>query len=343
MNTNLMKVTIVILLLFHSASGQVFKSNVSKKGTTAAPFLSIGQGARALSMGSAFVAVADDPSALFWNPAGLTDMEGGAIIVDHTEWFAGLQYNYLAGALHLGDGNVMGLSFTASNIDEMNVTTVDEPNGTGETFKVTDIAVSVAYAMQLTDNFSIGFNPKFVYQSIWKMNATALAIDVGVKYVTPFDGIVLGMAISNFGTKMKMQGNSSFVFYDPDLSTSGNNGRIPANLLTEEWSLPLNFKFGIAYTAYSDEMNSFVVAADASHPSDNYESVDLGAEYIFSDFVALRGGFKSMFLAESEEGMTLGIGIKQSMIGATRISFDYAYQDFGRLKNVQKFSLSLLF
>jgi hypothetical protein len=343
MITNSIKLSLIVLLLAATASGQTFKSNVSKKGTTAASFLSIGQGARGLAMGSAYVAVTDDPSAVFWNPAGLTDIPGGAIVVDHTQWFAGLQYNYLAGAMKLGDMGTLGFSFTASSIDEMKVTTVDEPNGTGEMFGVSDVAFSMAYAMNLTDHFSIGFNPKFIYQSIWKMSATAIALDMGVKYVTPFDGIVLGMSITNFGTKMKMQGNSSFVFFDPDESTSGNNGRIPANLAMEEWALPLNFKFGIAYKALSDDMNKLTLAVDASHPSDNYESVDMGAEYTFNDFISLRGGYKSMFLVESEEGMTLGFGVKQSVIGSMQLSFDYAYQDFGRLKDVQKFSVNLLF
>jgi hypothetical protein len=343
MSTNFLRFSLAALLLIGTASGQTFKSNVSKKGTTAAPFLSIGQGARGMAMGSAFVAVADDPSAVFWNPAGLTDVAGVSLVVDHTQWFAGLQYNYLAGAMNLGSMGTLGFSFTASNIDEMKVTTVDEPNGTGEMFGVSDIAVSMSYAMKLTDHFSIGFNPKFIYQSIWKMNASAIAIDMGVKYVTPFDGVVLGMSITNFGTKMKMQGNSSFVFYDPDQTTSGNNGRIPANLAMEEWSLPLNFKFGIAYKAFADDMNKLTLAVDASHPSDNYESVDMGAEYTFNDFVSVRGGYKSMFLAESEEGMTLGFGVKQSVIGSMQISFDYAFQDFGRLKDVQKFSMNLIF
>lgn len=336
--------TLFSIVLFGSmASAQTFKSDVSKKGTTAAPFLSIGQGSRGLAMGSAFVAVVDDPSSMFWNPAGLSDIYGGAAIVDHTRWFAGIQYNYVAGALRLGDMGVLGLSFTASNIDEMNVTTVEEPEGTGETFGVSDIAFSVAYALKLTDKFSIGFNPKIVYQRIWKTSATGAAIDIGVKYATPFEGIILGMSITNFGSKMKLEGNSLLVLYDPDETTEGNNGRIPASLSTEEWALPLNFKFGIAYKALQDESSILTLAIDASHPSDNYESIDLGAEYVFADFLALRGGYKSMFLVDSEEGMTFGIGVKQSVVGALQFAFDYAYQDFGRLKDVQKFTIGILF
>jgi long-subunit fatty acid transport protein len=338
-------VLFAVVLIFSSSSlrAQAFKSNVSKKGTTAAPFLSIGQGARALSMGGAFVSVADDPSSMYWNPAGIADINGAALVVDHTQWLADIQYNYLAGAIYLSAIGTLGVSFTASNIGEMRVTTTDNPEGNGEIFSVSDVAFSVGYAIKLTDRFSIGFNPKFVYQKIWKMSASAMAIDIGVKYDTPFDGVILGMSISNFGTKMQMQGTSSSVLFDPDPSTTGNNGKIPANLTTEEWALPLNFKVGVAYKALSDETNKLTLAIDASHPNDNYESVDLGGEYIFNDFLALRCGYKSMFLTDSQEGMTLGVGVKQAVVGTFQFMFDYAYQDFGILKNAQQFSIGIMF
>ncbi len=334
---------VVLMFSLSFVRGQVFKSNVSKKGTTAASFLSIGQGARALSMGGAFVAVADDPSSMYWNPAGITDINGTALVVDHTQWLADIQYNYLAGTLHLGDIGTLGVSFTASNIGEMRVTTVDNPEGNGETFSVSDIAFSVAYAIKLTDRFAIGFNPKFIYQKIWKMSASAMAIDIGVKYDTPFDGVILGMSISNFGTKMQMQGTSSSVLYDPDPSTTGNNGKIPANITTEDWALPLNFKVGVAYKAFSDETHKLTLAMAASHPNDNYESIDLGGEYIFNDFLALRGGYKSLFLIDSQERFTLGVGVQQAVVGNFKFTFDYAYQDFGILKNAQKFSIGIIF
>jgi hypothetical protein len=85
------------IVLFFSASlfGQDVASGVSKRGTTAAPFLSIGQGARAAAMGSAYVAVSDDPSSMFWNPAGITKLRT-PLVVDHTEWFADINYNFMA-------------------------------------------------------------------------------------------------------------------------------------------------------------------------------------------------------------------------------------------------------
>jgi hypothetical protein len=323
-------------------SAQEFKSDVSKKGTTAASFLSISQGARAAGMGSAFVAVADDWSSLYWNPAGIAST-GNGITFDHTQWFADIGYNFIAGSVNLGGFGAIGMSLTSSTIGDMRVTTVDQPEGTGEVFNMSQVAFSLAYAVQLTDNFAIGFNPKFVYERIWKSSANAIALDMGVKYRTPFEGIVLGMSISNFGSKMHMTGQNAVVLYDNDPLNSANNGKVPAELSTGDWSLPLNFRVGVAYQAPLGEMHRLILAVDAMHPSDDYESVNVGGEYTFNDFVSFRGGYKALFLKESEETFSLGVGVRQQIVGKVSLSADYCYVNFGRLANIQKISISMGF
>jgi long-subunit fatty acid transport protein len=342
-----MKKILLILVLTAFVGGSLavageFKSDVSKKGTTAATFLSISQGARATAMGSAFVAVADDWSALYWNPAGIASLENGAMF-DHTTWFADIGYNYVGGTIGLGNLGTLGLSLTSSSIGDMRVTTVNAPDGTGEVFNVSQVAASVAYAIRLTDNFAIGFNPKYVYERIWKMSANAIALDVGVKYTTPFEGIVLGMSISNFGEKMHMTGQSAIVLYDSDPSNTGNNGRIPAEISTGEWSLPLTFRVGIAYRPPLGAKHRLTVAVDALHPSDDYESVNVGAEYSFDDFVAIRGGYKSLFLKDTEESFTFGVGVRQHLVGNITLLADYCYIRFGRLNYAQKITVGMGF
>jgi hypothetical protein len=175
------------------------------------------------------------------------------------------------------------------------------------------------------------------------MSASALAIDMGVQYVTPFDDIVLAMSISNFGTKMKMEGNSALIIYDPNLASSGNNGSIPGYLQTDSWDLPLNFRVGLAYQPINLDNHKLLVSADALHLSDNYECVNLGGEYSFNNFIFLRGGYKSLFLDDSEETYALGFGLKQQLLDNVSIVIDYAFQEFGRLNNIQKFSVGINF
>ncbi len=343
MKKHILVVSAAVLLISSTAFSQGFISNVSKRGTTAAAFLEIGQGARAVSMGSAYVAVANDLSAFYWNPGGLAKLDGIGVMFDHTNWLAGVGYNYLAASYSLGGAGTVGFSFTSSSYGDMKVTTVDNPDGTGQIFTATDMAFSLGYGINLTNDFSIGFNPKVVYQSIWDASATGLAMDLGILYRTPFNGIMLGMSISNFGTKMQMQGGTLLAIYDPDPTTTGNNGKIPTYLGTDQWSLPLNFRVGLAYSPISTDMHKLTVDVDANHPSDNYESVDLGAEYVFNNMIAIRGGYKSLFLTDSEESFTVGFGLRHLLLGNVAVALDYAYQDFGRLTYIQQFSVGINF
>lgn len=342
MRTSIFALLIVCAVAMNEVTAQTFKTDVSKKGTTAAPFLSISQGARATAMGSAFVAVADDHSALYWNPAGLATLNTG-VMFDHTTWFADIGYNFLGGSVSLGSLGTIGISLTTSSVGDIPVTTVAAPEGTGDVYSVSSMAVGVGYALRLTENFSIGFTPKFVYERIWKMSASAIAFDIGAKYATPFRGITLGMSISNFGQKMKLTGQNAIVLYDADPKSTGNNGRVPAELSTEQWALPVTFRLGIAYHALHDEQNGLTIALDALHPSDDYESLNAGLEYTFMEFVSFRGGYKAIGLSESEESYTLGLGLHQRLMGNIMLSADYCYAAFGRLGNIQKITIGMTF
>ena len=326
-----------------TAQEQNFRENVSKRGTTAASFLEIGVGARALAMGGAFTAMADDPSAIYWNPAGIAKYKRNGLFFNHSEWIADTNFDYFAGVFQLGSVGTLGLSVTALSMDEMDVTTVDYPEGTGQTFDAGDYAVSVAYAMQLTDRFSIGFNPKIIRHYIWHMSATGLAIDVGVHYDTPMDHLTLGFSMTNFGSKLKMSGDDARVLYDYDSHSTGNNDRVTALLETSSWALPLNFKIGLMYKPITTVDHKLFISMDAQHPNNDYESVNMGAEYVFKQYLALRGGYKTLFLEDSEESLTLGFGINYPVLGNMMLHFDFAYGDFGRLEEIYKYTFSLDF
>lgn len=320
-----------------------FRENVSKRGTTAASFLEIGVGARALGMGGAFTAMADDPSTMYWNVAGISKLNQSGIFFNHTEWIANTNFDYLSGVFQLGQYGAIGVSITALTTDDMDVTTVENPDGTGQTFGVGDYAISVGYALRLTDDFAIGFNPKIIHQFIWDMTATGLAIDVGVHYNTPFKNVTLGFALTNFGSKMQMNGDNARVLYDIDPNRTGNNDRVTALLETNSWALPLNFKIGLMYHALNSEQHQAYFAVDAQHPNNDYESVNAGFEYVFNKRFALRAGYQNLFLDESEESFTLGAGLNYPIVGNVMFRFDFAYADFGLLENVQKYSIGIDF
>jgi opacity protein-like surface antigen len=317
---------------------------VSKVGTTAAPFLNIPVGARALGMGGAFVSVADDATALFWNPGGLARLRSSEAVFVHTNWIADIGFDFAGAVLNLGAAGVIGLQGTYLNAGEMERTTEIYPEGTGEKFKAGSYALGITYARGLTDRFSIGGTVKYVREYILNSSAQGIAIDLGTHFVTQFHNVTLGAVISNFGTKMRMTGRDLLVQYDIDPTRHGNNERINANLETDSYDMPLMLRVGVSVDLLQRlEGQNLVVAVDAAHPSDNVEHVNVGCEYRFHQFLALRGGYRNLFSRDSEQGFTVGAGLRYGVAGDFAVKIDYAYESFGRLNNVQKFSVGITF
>lgn len=317
-------------------------SQVTKVGTTAAPFLKIPTGARSMGMGGAFVSLANDVTALYWNVSGIAQLDRSELSFTHSEWLQEINFDNFAAIMPLGSAGVMGVSITAMTMGEMEQTTELQPEGTGVLFDAGSYAANISFARQLTGNFMIGFTGKYIRESIWNSSASGIALDIGTLFVTPFNGMRLGMSINNFGTKMQISGDDLLIQHDPAPSISGNNGSISALYLTGKFDLPLVFRVGLSMEVLQDEQNRLTIAADALHPNDNAESMNVGAEYAYNEMFFLRGGYQSLFLKDSEEGFTVGAGLYAKTSGLT-FKVDYAYQEFGLLDNVQMFTIRLSF
>ena len=295
-------------------------------------------------MGGAYVALAGDATSMFWNPAGLTQIEShGAVVFAYNRWLADTQYNYAAVAVRMGNLGVLGLSFTSLSMSDMEVRTEFEPEGTGEFFSALDMAMGVSYARAITDRFRLGLTMKYVRQQIWHMSASSIAFDIGVQFRTEFDWLTLGMSVSNFGPKLQYTGKDVFINYDFNPDEWGDNENIYADLQTDQWDLPLQFQFGLAMNILNREWNQITAVVDARHPNDNEESVNLGIEYGFKHRFFLRSGYQAMFEAESESGLTLGMGILYYLSPSAQLHFDYGYADWGRLSDVHRITVEIGF
>lgn len=336
---------IMILFLSLLLCTSLLAQSVSKVGTTAANFLNIDVGARAVSMGGAFTTLANDASAVYWNPAGLARMDRPEAMFNHTQWLADIRFNFAALVIPMQQMGTIGLSATFLTMDEMEVTTTSSPMGNGELFSAGSYAFALSYAHTLTDRFSIGGSVKYVRENIYHCSANGFALDVGTLFETQFNGLMIGMSISNYGTKMRMSGLDLLVPADYDPSIEGNNDALNAYFQTDGFDMPLMFRVGLGMDVLKGAGNSnLFLAVDALHPNDDVESLNVGAEYLFNNMVALRAGYRSLFGSDdSEEGLTLGGGVNYRVVGFTEIRLSYAYQDFGILNNVQRVSVGLAF
>lgn len=321
-----------------------FAQKVTKVGTTAGKFLSIPVGSRALGMGGAFVSVADDATSMYWNPGGMARLQRPELVLTHTLWLADIKFNYVGLMVPLGGLGNVGVNVTAVTMDEMEVTTEEQPEGTGATFTAGSFALGFTFARNLTEWFSIGANVKYINEHIWNSNATGIAVDLGTLFTTPFEGVRLGASISNFGTKMQISGDDLLVQKDIDALNRGNNPNINARLSTDEFDLPLILRIGLSADIVNTEGQRLVLAIDGAHPNDNDEYINVGGEYSVLDrMLILRGGYKSLFTRDSEEQFTLGGGIRYGLSRNLNVQIDYAYESFDRFDAVHKFTMLLAF
>jgi hypothetical protein len=335
----------LFIIIFLISNQILYSQNVSKTGTTAASFLEIGIGGPANAMGGAFVGLANDASSLYWNVAGITNLERYEAMLVHLSWIADTKLDYAGLVLPLGDFGSIGFSFTSLSMEDMKVTTVDQPDGTGEYFSSSNLAIGLSYAKKLTDRFSVGITAKYIKESIWHMSAAALAIDAGTSFKTDLlGGMTIGAVISNFGTEMQMEGRDARYTIRVDEGKQGSNENIPTNIEMDSWGLPLHFQIGVSTSPVKTEDYQLIVSADAIIPNNDYQSLNVGAEFSFMNVFYLRGGYNALFLKDSEGGLTFGAGVSSDMLLSTaEVNFDYAFRDFGKLTNVHSFSLGIRF
>ena len=295
-------------------------------------------------MGGASVAVAGDASSGYLNPGMLGELSQSQLYIMHSEYFADVNLEYVGFVYPAPGLGTFSVNVISLNMGEMLITTVDDPEGlSGAQFDAGSFALAFGYGRSLTDKFAIGGTFKYVQEKIWNSSATGLAIDLGTIFTTPFDGVRLGVSISNFGTKMKISGDDLLVQHDIDPIHAGNNNSTNALLTTESFDLPLNLRFGVAYDAMKSENSRLTIEVDGMHPNNNSESVSIGGELaLLKESFFLRGGYQNLFLEDNEASYTAGVGLKYNA-GNMLLRFDYAYADFQHLQGIHQIGFSLGF
>jgi len=278
-------------------------------GSKGAVFLKLGQGARANAMGESFSAVADDINALYWNPAGISQIKERQATFMYSDWLEEIKYNYLA-YVHPTQimGGIMGGAMTlldSGSIDKYGPGPTDKQG----TYDSKDIAVAISYGKEMMPNCSLGATLKYIQMKIDKEKSTGLGLDVGCLYKPQIENLTLGAVMQNFGPKLK-----AFV--------------------SEKDSLPLNFKVGGAYKLLD---KTLTLSLDINFPSDNHTNFNLGVEYWFKEMIAIRAGYKSLTKDELKSSdLTFGAGFR---LPGTGIGLDYAYCDYDDLGDTHRVSL----
>ena len=324
------------LLIFGTV---LFKPLAAQQGSTAAQFLKIGVDAGAAGMGEAAVASASDVSALFWNPAGLAHISRMSILISHTSWIADLSHDFIGITVPLGNQTI-GASLTSLNMGETEITTLEQPQGTGSFYDASDFALGISYARRMTDRLSVGVSAKYIRQAIVNEVATGISFDVGTSLDVGIGGLRIAMALTNYGTGMQLQGDDIVIPYYPGPASTP----IKANIETSTFPMPTNFRTGISFEVIgqqsfflSSESSTMILAVDGNHPIDAVERGNVGVEYTWNHMIALRTGYKYNY---PEQGLSYGGSVEMES-GSSLVTIDYALSKFGVLGNVHRFTIQL--
>ncbi len=318
----------------------------TKVANTTAQFLKLGVGARAMAMGGSFVALANDATALYWNPAGILSFDRPQLAVVHNRWVLDINHDFVGLAIPLNSANSFGLSLTALNMGEQEVTTINQPDGAGLYYDVSELAVGLHLAYRMTDRLSYGGTLKFIRSSAYNESAHTFAIDIGSLLRTDFYGMVLGMALVNFGGEMRYDGRDLLTKSDIDENLDGNY-TATTKLTTESWPLPLTIRMGAGMNLLGSDPAPWrshqlrvTVELSAEHPNDSRERVMLGVETAFREMVFLRGGYRWGYDLGT---YSLGGGVCLELPGLGELHCDYAYLPLGVFSPTSYFSLDLSF
>ncbi len=312
---NNLKLAFISLFIFGLATSAVADIH-DQAGTSGLLFLRYGVGARALGMGEAFTAVADDASALYWNPAGLGFSDGVQLLLMHNEFIQDIRQEYLGGSFPLGRQR-FGLSINIATVADIERReTAGPPLGT---FDAHDFAISLTWGMRATEGLSFGLSGKIIYEKIDIEDLTTYAADLGILYHLPMD-LRVGAVVQNLGGKAK--------------------------LVAEEFNLPLQYKLGLAYRPEEEILSGKVIlAVDVAKPNDGDLKLHTGLEYGYADMIFPRLGYMSGY---SDKDITFGVGMKfkraNFQLPFDFLRIDYAYIPFGSdLGTSHRFSLSMHF
>jgi hypothetical protein len=326
-----------LLLVVTISFGNIFAQNPNL-GTSGAQFLQIPVGAKSEAMGDAVVGLVDDASALFWNPAGIVKISNTQAYFSYMRWFDLFDFNAASIVYNSGDLGTFGASLINFTTNKMEITTEQEPNGTGRYFDASDVALGVSYAKYLTDRFSVGLTIKYINQSIWNETASGVAFDIGTQYRLDFQNLTIAMSMTNFGADLSFDGpDLDFVYrIDPNFPLSRLT---PSKLQTDGYPLPLNFQVGIGFDVFEYDFVKMIGGIDVSHPNDNNERAHFGTQISFFDRFFIRAGYKYNY---DDQDFAFGAGANVPL-GGTAICFDYSYSLYDILPDVQRVSINLTF
>jgi hypothetical protein len=287
-----------------------------KTATAGFVFLEVPASSRNAALGESGLALSDEhSSAVFNNPAalGFSDYQH-SFSASYAPWLADIK-NYASSYAVSTDAGVFAVGLVLFDYGTMPRTVVAQDKQVFDvigTFDAKSVAVGASYSRKLTEQFSFGTTLKYVNERIDVYSADNMVLDAGVLYFTGLGSLRMAAALQNFGA------NAKFV--------------------NDEFKMPAVFKLGLAGEVIGDAASEhrLTLMAEARHPNDGNEKVNIGGEYCWNNSISLRGGYKFFY---DEESYSVGLGIDPQL--PMPVMLDIAYADYGRFNNILRMTIQV--
>lgn len=330
----------IIALLFLAGTAHLLsQGNANNAGASGSAFLDIGVGARAMGMAGAVGTLVSDPTALYWNPAGIASINTMEVSVERTQWVADMQHSFFGLVVPLNDQFKAGLSVIYLTSGDIDITTIDQPQGTGETYSANDVALGGTLGWSVTNALSVGASLKYVRNTLYNLSASGIAFDVGTRFDTQYHGLMVAFAVSNLAGNRAYSGTALNFEYPPPYPGAEP---IQASFSNTEFSLPLSYRASVGAELFQFieapmENHKLNIGADLLQPYDSPEKLQIGAEYGYNDAFFVRTGY--VFNAD-ELGLNAGVGVHVGLQGLN-LRVDYAYAELVHFNAVHRFGVEL--
>lgn len=326
----------IVLVLF-LASLPVYAGDADRIGTAAGTQVLVPVGARDLAMAGSDIVFTKGTDAIYWNPAGLSNMtQKAAGMFSTVNIFGDIRVNYLAVGAGMGKFGHIGFSIKAFDFGDIPLTTIEDMDGSnGRTFSPTFSTLGLTYSNKLTSTINVGVTTKLIYESAPRVSATAVAFDIGLQYknLAGLKGVSFGVVIKNIGSNMQYRGTGLM----QQVKVNGRTEFMRRGAASDQ--LPASMELGLSYNYKVMEDNNIILSGVFKNNNVQNDEFRFGMEYNYKNFIMLRGGYLYMVNTPAEDvvySFSLGAGL-QYKLGNTMLGIDYAF------RNVQYFDASNMF
>ncbi|HVO76217.1 MAG TPA: PorV/PorQ family protein [Ignavibacteriaceae bacterium] len=339
---------ITFVAIFAAFTGLIYAGGGNRVGTAGSTQLLIPVGPRGIAMGSTTLTDSRGIEAIFWNPANLSLSPGAAVMFSHMNYIADIGVEYGAISVNTGSFGSIGFAIKSLAIDDIQVTTVENPDGTGEFYKPQIITTGLTWSLQISDRIAIGLTGNLNLEKLALVSKSNVSFNAGISYrdLGNINGLSFGLVLKNIGPSSSYSGSGLSVSTQ-EIPGYARTGVSYYTIDASSEDLPTTLELGVGYKYSVDDVNSLRLDGIFQNSNYYYDEYRVGLEYNYNDLVFVRGGY--ILTPEiddkyaKENTLSAGFGLKFGLSESFNVKLDYAFLARELFDDTHVFGLTIEF